>query len=256
VDHAAALFEQTRSFGELVRAADFAAPVPTCPGWSIQQLFRHVGRGDRWAAQIVRDRLDDYVDPRTVAGGKPPDDLDGAIQWLHDGSRALVDAVAEAGADTPVWTFLGTRPAAWWVRRRLHEVAVHRADAALALGAPYDLPAPLAADAVSEWLDRVVAERGILAARGVERPTPLASGVTLHLHATEPDLGPAGEWLLRGTDDGLSWEPGHTKATAAARGRAVDLLLALLRRRPAAEADVEILGDDSVWAQWLERTPL
>jgi hypothetical protein len=30
--------------------------------------------------------------------------------------------------------------------------------------------------------------------------------------------------------------------------------LALLRRRSAEEANVELLGDESVWSAWLERT--
>ena len=57
------------------------------------------------------------------------------ITWLRSGPRLLLDAVDATGPQTPVWTFLGPRPAAWWIRRRLHETLVHRADAALALGA-------------------------------------------------------------------------------------------------------------------------
>ncbi|PQM46279.1 hypothetical protein C1Y40_03559 [Mycobacterium talmoniae] len=134
MDFAAALLNENRAFGELVRAGDPATPIPTCPEWTLKQLFRHVGRGERWAAQIVTERRDDYLDPRTIEGGKPPEDLDGAIDWLYDGSRQLVDAVEQSGPDTPVWTFLGPRPAGWWLRRRCHEILLHRADAALALG--------------------------------------------------------------------------------------------------------------------------
>jgi uncharacterized protein (TIGR03083 family) len=249
MDYVAALLEQNELFGGLFRDADPSTPVPTCPGWTMQQLFRHVGRGDRWAAQIVRDRMEDYLDPRTVRDGKPPSDPDGAIEWLHGGARALVDAIADVGEDTPAWTFLGPRPAAWWVRRRLHEATVHRADAALTLGVPYDLAAPLAADGITEWLDRLAAEQW----NG--RPAPLDTGVTLHLHATD-DVDSAGEWMIRGGEDGMSWEHGHDKGTTAVRGPAVDLLLALLRRRSAADAGVQIIGVQEVWTTWLDRTPL
>ncbi|HEU5155659.1 MAG TPA: maleylpyruvate isomerase N-terminal domain-containing protein [Streptosporangiaceae bacterium] len=249
MDYVAALLEQNELFGEVVRDADPSTPVPTCPEWTIKQLFRHVGRGDRWAAQIVRDQMTDFLDPRMARDGKPPSDRDDAIKWLHGGARAVVDAVAHVGEDIPVWTFLGPRPASWWVRRRLHEATVHRADAALALGVPYDLAAPLAADGISEWLDRLAVQQ-----RNAH-PAPLGSGVTLHLHATD-DMGPAGEWMIRGADDGLSWEHGHGKGTTAVRGRAVDLLLALLRRRSAADAGVQIFGDQEVWTNWLDRTPL
>ena len=64
--------------------------------------------------------------------GEPPEG--GLVDWLRGGPQAILDAVAEVGPDTPVWTFTGPRPASWWIRRREHEVLVHRADAALALG--------------------------------------------------------------------------------------------------------------------------
>ena len=66
-----------------------------------------------------------------------------------------MDAV---GADTAVWTFIGPRPAHWWIRRRVHEATVHRADAAIALGADYQLTPELAADGIDEWLERIAVE--------------------------------------------------------------------------------------------------
>lgn len=248
MDYTAALLEHNELFGETIRDADWSTPVPTCPGWTITQLFRHLGRGHRWAAQIIGDRVNEYLDPRTVRDGKPPADLAGAIDWLHGSARVLIDAVAEAGPDTPVWTFVGPRPAAWWIRRRLHEATVHRLDAALALGKPAELAADVAADGVSEWLDMV-------AARATGENAPLDPGVTLHLHATDDGLGAAGEWLIRGGTDGVAWEHGHGKGAAAVRGPAVGLLLAVLRRRTAAEAGLQVFGEEKVWTEWLSRTP-
>lgn len=238
MDHAAALIDQNALFAQLV-TGDLTLEVPTCPGWTLRQLATHVGRGDRWAATIVRERSPDPVDPRTVADGRPPEA--GVAEWLHGGVRALLDAVTQTGPDEPVWTFTGPQPATWWVRRRLHEVAVHRADAALALGREYGVEPALAADGLSEWL-------GLVAARSA----PLPEGSTLHLHATDEGLGSAGEWLLRGGER-LTWEHGHGKGDAAVRGPARDLLLAALRRLPADA--VEVLGDAGVWRRWLERTP-
>ena len=160
MDFATALIEENDAFAQTLRGADEATPVPTCPGWTLRHLLRHVGRGDRWAGQIVGDRLSDYLDPREVRDGKPPDDADGAIDWLRGGAQGLVGAVDGVGADTAVWTFLGPRPAAWWIRRRLHEATVHRADAELALGRDFRLAAELAADGLTEWLERVVVQGG------------------------------------------------------------------------------------------------
>ncbi|WP_031331190.1 maleylpyruvate isomerase family mycothiol-dependent enzyme [Williamsia sp. D3] len=242
-----ALLEQNRLLGEAIRHADFALPVPTCPEWNIQQLFRHVGRGDRWAAQIVGEQRDSPADPRQVPNGKPPEDIDGAIEWFNDGVQKLLAAVAETGADTPVWTFTGPQPAAWWIRRRLHETTVHRADAQLALDVPFDLVADLAADGISEWL-------GLMSARPAGATAPLDNGATLHLHASETDLGPDGEWFIRGEEGTVAWDHSHAKADAAVRGPASGLLLAISRRKSAEEAGLEILGDRQVWDTWLERT--
>lgn len=248
MDYVSALIEQNDQFGKLVAEADPTAPVPTCPGWSVAQLCRHVGRGDRWAGQIVGDRMDTALNPRDVRGGKPPEDPAGLAPWLRGSSRALLDAVAATGADTPVWTFVGPRPAGWWIRRRLHEWTVHRADAALALGQDYDLEPALAADGVSEWL-------GLLAAGlGGDAPAPLRPGQTLHLHATDDGLGSAGEWLIHAERGEVSWENAHTKADTAVRGPATDLLLVLLRRRPVDTDGVQVFGDDDLLRTWLDRT--
>jgi uncharacterized protein (TIGR03083 family) len=248
VDPAAALIEQNRLLAELYRTADPETDIPTCPGWTLRKLATHVGRGDRWAATIVRERSGTYVDIRTVAGGRPPSDQDGVAAWLGAGVEELLTAVAGVGADTPVWTFVGPQPAAWWIRRRLHEATVHRADAALAVGGDYQLPAELAADGLSEWLDLVAARP---AASG---PAPLRPGDTLHLHATDPDLGDTGEWFVRSEADGVSWAHGHQKGQVAVRARAVDLLLAAMRRTRSNHGRVEVLGDPAVWRTWLERT--
>jgi len=250
VDYAAALLEQNRAFGELIGSGDPSTPVPTCPGWSLSQLFRHVGRGDRWAAQLVADRADHYLDPRTIDGGKPPADPDEAIAWLHGGAQRLIDAVEHVGEETPVWTFLGSRPAYWWVRRRLHEATVHRADAAIALTTDYTLTPELAADAISEWLERVAAQAG----HG-DAPLPLSDGQTVHLHATDPGLGAAGEWTIRADGNRITWAHGHDKGAVALRGGAVDLLLATVRRVPVADTDIAVFGDSEIWQHWLDHTP-
>jgi uncharacterized protein (TIGR03083 family) len=251
VDYASAYLKQTRALGELIRNADQSAPVPTCPGWTIEKLFRHVGRGDRWAAQIVHDRLDSFLDPRSVEGGKPPPGLDDAISWLNGGAQRLVDAVEQTGVETPVWTFLGARPANWWVRRRLHEAAVHRADAAIAVGSDFTLEPDVAADGISEWLERIVIQAGRDGAA-----LPLESGHTIHLHATDPGLGEAGEWTVAVADGGITWSHEHGKGTVALRGGATELLLAMVRRVSVADTGIELFGDDAVWQKWLDRTPL
>ena len=243
MDFATALIDENDAFADVLRGADQTTPVPSCPGWTLKQLIRHVGRGDRWAAQIVGDRLTDYLDPRDVRGGKPPDDGDGTIDWLRGGAHDVVKAVDEVGADTAVWTFIGARPAQWWIRRRLHEVTVHRADAELALGRDFALSPELAADGLTEWLERVVAQ-------AADGGSPLTDGQSLHLHATD-----GGEWTLRQSGDSLTFDRGHADASATVSGDATSVFMAVVRRFLADDPRLTISGDGDVWRAWLDHTP-
>jgi uncharacterized protein (TIGR03083 family) len=249
VDFRAALLDQTRDFGELIRSADPSTPVPTCPDWTLKELFRHVGRGNRWAAQIIADRRAERLDQRDVRDGKPPDDPDAAIDWLNKGAQLIIEAVDRVGPETRVWTFIGARPCGWWIRRRLHEATVHRADAAFALGVDFDLSPELAADAISEWIERV-------SVQSRSHELPLELGRTLHLHATDDGLGPTGEWSITSDSmDGVTWSHDHSKGDVALRGPAKELLLAIVRRRTTADGGVQAFGDTAVWDSWLEHTP-
>lgn len=246
MDFRATLLEQTRAFGDLIRSEDPATPVPTCGDWTLRQLFRHVGRGNRWAAQIVSERRLQPLDPRDVRDGRPPEDADAAIEWLNRGAQLMIDAVERVGTER-VWTFTGPRPAGWWIRRRVHEVAVHRIDAALAVGAPTDLAAELAADSLSEWIELATVDKS--------RAPAIDRGQTIHLHATDGELGPTGEWTIVHDDDGLWWSHSHGKGDVALRGPVNALLLATVRRTTADEAGLEVFGDSAVWDRWLDRTP-
>lgn len=248
MDFRTTLIEETKAFGDVIRASDPTTPVPTCPGWTLNQLLKHVGRGNRWCAQIIAERRAEGLDPREVRDGKPPEDPDGAIDWLNQGAQAVLDAVDRVGPETRVWTFLGPKPAGWWIRRRVHEATVHRADAALAVGAEFSLPPELAADAISEWIERVVVQSD-------PHAPALERGIALHLHATDDGLGPTGEWTITNDEDGLNWTHDHGKGDAAVRGTATELLLAIVRRRTVDELGVEVFGDRAVWDRWLEQTP-
>lgn len=248
-DYAAALTEQNRMLGELLQGADWSVPVSTCPGWTLLQLLRHVGRGDRWAAQIIADRADASLDPRLVRDGRPPDDAPGAIRWLSQSPLTLLAAVDAIGPGAEVSTFVGPRAAVWWIRRRLHEATVHRADAAIALGAPYELSAELAADGISEWLDRLADQQAL------GQPPSLPAGASLALRATDQDLTES-TWTVLGGPKGVRWtsQPGNADLTLS--GPATDLLLALLRRRPVEETGISVQGDSELWRSWLALTPL
>jgi uncharacterized protein (TIGR03083 family) len=227
---------------------DLDRPVLTCPGWTFRQLATHLGRGHRWAAQIVATRATAPVPIREVADGKLPEDPVRHASWLNAGADQVIDAVAAAGGDL-VWTMTGMRPASFWTRRRAHEAAVHLADAQLAAGRDVDLAPGLAADGVDEWL-------GLIAAGTADPARELrGDGQSLHFHATDPGLPGAGEWLITRTSSGITVRHGHGKADVAVRGPAADLLLVLTRRLPPSAPGVEILGQQALLTHWLQHTP-
>jgi uncharacterized protein (TIGR03083 family) len=247
----AELRARTSTLAELA-CADLAHPVPACPEWTFRQLATHVGRGHRWAAEIVATRAAEPIPLREVPDGKFPEDPALRASWLSASAELVADAVT-AAPDAAVWTFIGERPAAFWARRRTHEVAVHLADAQLATGRDVAIPADLAVDGISEWFE-IITGTGDSSELIQARSQDLAGdGETLHLHAT--DAGQAGEWLIRRTPSGVSVEDGHAKADVAVRGAAVSLLLLLTRRLPASDPAVEVLGDQALLADWLAHTP-
>ena len=229
---------------------DLDRPVPTCPGWTFRQLATHVGRGHRWAAQIVATRATAPVPTRDVADGKLPEDPARHGPWLNESADLVVEAVTAAPGE-PAWTFTGMRPANWWARRRAHETAVHLADAQLAAGQDVGLAPEFAADGVDEWLSLVVVSTADPA-----RARELGGdGQSLHFHATDPGLSGTGEWLVTRRPSGVTVEPGHAKADVAVRGPADRLLFLLTRRIPPADAAIEVFGEQALLTHWLEHTP-
>jgi uncharacterized protein (TIGR03083 family) len=205
-----------------ITGGDLDRPVPTCPGWTFRQLVTHLGRGHRWAAQIVATRATAPVPTREVTDGKLPEDPARHGPWLNAGADLVIEAVTAAGS----------------------EAAVHLADAQLAAGRSVDLAPDLAADGVDEWL-------GLIAARTALR----GDGQSLHFHATDAGLSGTGEWLVTQTPSGITVQRGHGKADVAVRGPAADLLLVLTRRLPPSAPGVEILGEQALLTHWLQHTP-
>ncbi len=234
---------------------DLERPVPTCPGWTFRQLATHLGRGHRWAAQIVATRATEPVPMREVADGKLPEDPARHAHWLNAGAGQVIEAVTAAGSD-PVWTFTGLRPASFWARRRAHEAAVHLADAQLAAGRDVDLAPEVATDGVDELLTIIAADtQGATGPARAQAQDLRGDGQSLHFHATDPGLSGTGEWLVTRTPSGITVQHGHGKADVAVRGPAASLLLVLTRRLPPSDPAIEVLGEHALLDHWLQYTP-
>lgn len=158
---------RVRTEGETLARAAKSGPldwtVPGCPGWDVEQLLRHVGDVHRWAATIVRDRVQERL-RRDFEG---PSDGDALIAWYREGHRALVEALSSASPDDTFW-FWGPAPnaLAFWARRQANETAVHRCDAESARGPITALSTDDALDALDEWLALATRRANAPAGRG------------------------------------------------------------------------------------------
>jgi uncharacterized protein (TIGR03083 family) len=241
---------QTGQLRETLRTADLATPVPSCPGWTIAALVRHLGGGQRWAETLVRTRADSPLpdDVRDVVRESEPDPAD-VGGWLAEGAAGLAATLRAAGPDVPLWTGFAGGTAAFYARRFAHETAVHRADATLAAGLRFELDEDVAVDALDEWM-----ELGALPEMldvHPERRALLGPGRTLHLHATDTDPAVGAEWVVDLTGERLAWRRAHERSAVAVRGPLVELLLLVYGRRPLGVAAVEVLGDRALLESWL-----
>ena len=214
---------QTSLLTSAITGADLTLQVPTCPDWNAGELLRHLGGAQRWAAGIVRSRAGGPVrrDFTDLSAYTREDPVVRRPAWLAEGAAQVAAALREAGPGTPVWTPIARGTTDFYARRFTHETLIHRADAALAVGAGYQAAPDVAVDAIDEWL--YLGSLPIHLEYHPEVRELLGPGRTLHFHATDTPPDAAVEWVL----------------------------LVLYRRRPAAA--VEVLGDAGLLDLWLDR---
>ncbi|HSA53633.1 MAG TPA: maleylpyruvate isomerase family mycothiol-dependent enzyme, partial [Yinghuangia sp.] len=188
---------------DAARGADLGTEVPTCPGWTLAKLVKHVGTAHAWSTAIVRAGASDTpVAGRSLDLGLP-DDPAGLPDWLAAGARRAAADLGKADPDAAAWTFGPVPHARFWSRRMLHETLVHRVDAELALGVDPKVAPEVAVDTIDELL--TIVPRG---GRAEDLPA-YGNGETLHVHTSGGDR--AGEWTITLQPAGYTWERGHAK---------------------------------------------
>jgi uncharacterized protein (TIGR03083 family) len=247
------ILAQTGLIRALVRDADLATDVPTCPGWTLDTLVRHIGGKLRTVGTAVRtgeavDRPEEQVSDLNGPAGDDPATLDA---WFAEGIDTYVEAMRKAGPEghAQVWGIPWST--LLWVRRGVHDVLIHRADATLAVGADYTVEPDLAADAVDELLELFTG----LQAMGVVPALTELRGVGKNIRLSATDTGD--EWFIHLGPEGFEWRRGLGEAAdVTLRGSLTDVLLAFYRRRPVSSGRVEVLGNAALLGFWLERVSL
>jgi uncharacterized protein (TIGR03083 family) len=212
-----------------VAARDLAAPVPTCPGWSVRDLVLHVAEVYLHKTEAIR--LREWPDPW-------PPDLSGEepIAALDRAYEALTGQFAGAASSDPAKTWFDPdQTVGFWVRRMAQETVIHRVDGEVAAGEPLaPIPDDLALDGVDELL-MIFFDYGVR--RWPDEFEPALATVTGHTVGLRTD---GGRWLVTARRTGVEVAPdvdGHADAEVTASP--VALLLWLWGR---SDTGVEITG--------------
>jgi uncharacterized protein (TIGR03083 family) len=239
-----------RRLRDAVAASDPAAPVPSCPGWTVAELASHVAHVYLHKAVCIETGQQPKDWPPPPSGLGPADDIDASFAALE----------AQLAAHAPgehAFTWYGPdQSVGFWIRRMAQESVVHRVDAELAAGLPVS---PIAADLALDGIDEVLRiffaygsaawpeELGDLLAKADRRPVLLAAAE-----------GPG--WLVTTLESGLvvgdAPESAGTDADAASAPAALtvsgpaDALLLWLWNRTVDGYAAEVSGDPLLLAQF------
>lgn len=212
MDHLSLIESESLAFLQACLAGDADAAVPGCPGWTVTDLLGHMGVVQRHhGGHLTRGVATPPEGPRPT----PPET--GLATWFREGTQALLHNLRTTPADAPAWTFgPGPHTVAFWHRRMVHEVVVHRVDAEVARGTATPVPVEVAVDGIGEYLEVFLARR----------------------RRREP--GPPGQVVVR-TDEGSVHEVGEGDVVATVAGPADEVYLALWGR--GSLTDLELTGD-------------
>lgn len=108
MEHLTLINTETDRFITALRQVDAAAPVPTCPAWTADDLLWHLTEVHAFWAEILRTGARTHEESEAIEARKPqrPSDREETIALLIDETAALV---AEAAADGGTWLIAGGR---------------------------------------------------------------------------------------------------------------------------------------------------
>lgn len=218
--HLAGLERAAGRFAYHAARTDGGAAVPTCPGWTLDDLVVHVSVVHRWAEANLCGQRD---------GGPDEDDVRAAadlVDYFRDGYLALSSTLAQADPDVDAHVFLLDAPAPrdFWARRQCHETTIHAVDAlSAALGRVPDaeecaIDVAFALDGIDE----------LLAGFAPRHPTRIlpGSGQTIAVTPTDGDRA----WTIRSDEKLVTTQGAEPGADTVFSGTAAQLYLGLWNR--------------------------
>jgi len=238
-DHLRTFDTEHEAFIAACARAGSAAPVASCPGWTVSDLVFHMYEVQYIWHRVVAERREGFDGLQLPARHEG----EAAVAVLRGEHAAYSAVLAAAPADTPQWTWVGMQNLGWLARRMAQEIVIHRVDAEQAAAVATGSSAPevdpsVASDGIDEFLSVFLnTSHGGIAG-------------SVHLHCTDVD----GEWTVRPAGNRLTVTREHAKGDCAIRGRAHDILMALWRRGPLSAC--EVFGDDALAAAFVAASAL
>ena len=207
-------------------------PVPTCPGWTMADLARHVA--EVYLHKTETMRRGEWPQPW------PPDLGDDPLAALDRAYRELTWELNTRKPDEPALTwYTPVQTVGWWARRMAQETVIHRVDAELAAGLE---PTPIAADLGADGIDEVLV--CFLAYASSEYPEDLGDHLDSCDGSTVRIDTPEASWLVQLGPGVVTVERGQADAEAVVRG-SEDAVLRWLWRR-VGNSGVELDGNRGV----------
>jgi uncharacterized protein (TIGR03083 family) len=225
----AVLATEATALASAAEEAGLDADVPTCPGWTVNDLVLHVGEVHRWATAAVANKATKLGDVPADSRGPLPEPAD-TIDWFCRGAIALRDTLAAADPTVEYAAFL-TDPATprvlFWARRQTMETTVHRVDSESAVGRCTALAPDVALDGIDEFLTGFIPRSR----------TPLRAE-TPHRLQIAPTYSDR-RWTVSISSEMPVTERRAADASCVVSGPASDIYLALWNRAPLDNLSIE-----------------
>jgi uncharacterized protein (TIGR03083 family) len=242
-EHITAVGREAKSLAAAAEQSRLDVPIPTCPGWNMRDLVRHLSEIHLWAAarvakrttKLFPDDISEHVDSWPDLAVFWPDD-DDLVGWYLETNANLVSVLESAPPDLDCPTFLpAPSPLAMWARRQAHETAVHRFDAENAAGTASGFDPIFASDGIDELLAAFSPRK---------QDFPVASPQTMVVQPKDTD----DRWHLTFAPDGITTVRGEEPADVTLTGDASDLYLVLWNRQD--DSSIAVTGDRDLLQKW------
>ncbi|MGC9155658.1 MAG: maleylpyruvate isomerase family mycothiol-dependent enzyme [Ferrimicrobium sp.] len=160
----------------LARELPGSNPIPTCPGWTVDDLVNHLAI----VLSRMQVRIETNADPEpNTMPSEPPIGMP-AYEWLARTYRDLKETLLAHDMDDPAWNWTGeNQRVSWYLRRLAHELAIHLVDLDAASPTPsrpeaLGIDPLLAADGLDELVTVFLPSRARSAPQLVDPPRLLS----------------------------------------------------------------------------------